>query len=742
MRGVLACVVAVAALGMWSEGASAASVLSINDVTVTDGDGGTEGTTVPMGTHRKMTFTVTMSEPAGTNVSVNYATQNLSATAPEDFTSAQGQVQFAPGETTKPVEVTIVGDRLDENSEEFRVVLSNPVGALLGSSSTGRGTIADDDEPPFVTITDGVIQNPGVEGTSGNRIMEFAVRLVDADGNTIPSGKTVTVGYETQNGVAEAPADFQAKADTLTFGPGTVSRTVQVVLIGDTADEINESFAVVLKPANVVNATIADGTAVGTIVDDDGPNISISDATVSEGAAGGTVTATFQVVLGAASPQDVAVGYSTQDDSAKKDDDYVPAAADTRVTLPAGTLFASVSVTVKGDDVDEADEKFRVNLESPVNGSITAQGADKQGIATIADDDASPTIVVADVRVAEGTGTATTVKVPVSLTAAAGRLLAVKYESADETAVAGSDYEAASSALAFNAGETAKEITIAIGPDALVEDDEAFLLTLTDAQNAATVTVRITIADDDLTAANMPGLSVSDSTVRPEGHTGAADAVFVVRLDRPLTRTVTASYATADGTATAPADYVATSGSISIAPGERTATVTVPVLGDTATEFNQSFKLVVADAVNARVVDGTGVGIIIDDDAGGGPLRIAGRSVRASDLLCATRKCRGILATWQVARTGTLRVDVASLLPGLTRKGAATTPRLLKLFSQRRDVRAGRGSMRVKLAPSARSRRLLRRVRTAKAAKVRVTISFTNRSGARQSDRFDLALKP
>jgi hypothetical protein len=90
------------------------------------------------------TFTLTLAQPSSTPVTVNYATSNGSATAGSDYVAATGSVTFAPGETSKTVTVVVLGDAAAEGSENFTVLLSNPVGATIVDGS-GRGTIVDDE---------------------------------------------------------------------------------------------------------------------------------------------------------------------------------------------------------------------------------------------------------------------------------------------------------------------------------------------------------------------------------------------------------------------------------------------------------------------------------------------------------------------------------------------------------------------------------------------------------------------
>jgi hypothetical protein len=77
--------------------------------------------------------------------SVDYATADGTATARQDYTAAYGQLQFAPGETSKIVRVVITGDRLDENDEDFTAALSNPAGVVPGASASAQVIIRDDD---------------------------------------------------------------------------------------------------------------------------------------------------------------------------------------------------------------------------------------------------------------------------------------------------------------------------------------------------------------------------------------------------------------------------------------------------------------------------------------------------------------------------------------------------------------------------------------------------------------------
>jgi hypothetical protein len=99
-----------------------------------------------------------------------------------------------------------------------------------------------------------------------------------------------------------------------------------------------------------------------------------------------------------------------------------------------------------------------------------------------------------------------------------------------------------------------------------------------------------------------------------EGNVGTTTAIFTVTLSPASGQTATVNYATADGTATAGLDYVAGSGTVTFPPGSTSQPVSVSVIGDTLFEGDETFFVNLSGAVNANIVDGQGVGTILDDD--------------------------------------------------------------------------------------------------------------------------------
>jgi uncharacterized repeat protein (TIGR01451 family) len=115
------------------------------------------------------------------------------------------------------------------------------------------------------------------------------------------------------------------------------------------------------------------------------------------------------------------------------------------------------------------------------------------------------------------------------------------------------------------------------------------------------------------TVAQVPGLSISDCIVL-ERNTGTTNAVFNVTLNSAAALAVTVNYATADGTAVAGSDYIATNGTLAFAPGETNKTILVAVRGDTLGEADETFFVNLTSPLNATLVDSQGVGTILNDD--------------------------------------------------------------------------------------------------------------------------------
>ncbi|WP_446392245.1 Calx-beta domain-containing protein [Coleofasciculus sp. B1-GNL1-01] len=234
--------------------------ITVDDVTLTEGDNGSQ----------YANFTVNLSDAYSEVVSVDYHTSDESAIAGEDYIATNGILTFDPGETTKTVNVEISGDTKIETDESLVLNLSNAINGAIADNQ-GTVTIENNDLPSLS------IENISLtEGDSGITNAEFTVNLSQA------FHETVTVDYTTADNSATVKRDYTAINGTLTFAPGQTSQTINVDVIGDTAFEDDETFALNLSNPN--NAILDNSQGVATIVKDDFPtelNITTDEVTNS-----------------------------------------------------------------------------------------------------------------------------------------------------------------------------------------------------------------------------------------------------------------------------------------------------------------------------------------------------------------------------------------------------------------------------------------------------------------------------
>jgi len=375
--GQRVCVAVLATLmlgaGLFRPALSRAATLptvSINDVSVSEGNAGT----------KTATFTITLSAKMK-GASVRWATQNGTAKAPGDYVSASGQAKFSGPHLTKKIAVIVNGDTTYEGDETFTVVLSAPVKATI-ATGTGTGTILNDDPLSTLSVADASVP----EADTGQTTMASVPVTLSA-----ASGLPASVDYATSDVTATVGSDYQNTTGTVNFSPGEIQKTVLVPVTGDISVEGNETFH--LDFSSPSGATLGDPSATVTIVDNDNPppllpELSVGNANVKEGNSG-TSTLTFTVTMSTTSASDVTVNYATAPGTASPampNVDYQTASG--TLTIPAGQTSGTLSVNVVGDKVLEADETVFMNLTNPSGAYVTTG----QGLGLIKNDDTKVTV--------------------------------------------------------------------------------------------------------------------------------------------------------------------------------------------------------------------------------------------------------------------------------------------------------------------------------------------------------------
>lgn len=339
-----------------------------------------------------------------------------------------------------------------------------------------------------------------------------------------------------------------------------------------------------------------------------GPSVSVADVSAVEGDDGNTMFA-FTVTLSDAVDADVKVSYATANGTARSNSDYNAARAS--LVFAAGETSKTIFVTVRGDITSEPDEVFFLKLSNPRNAAID----DGQAIGTILNDDGAG-LFLGDVTVGEGDSGTTMAVFTIGLTSPAATEVTFDVATADGTAFASAgDYVAASlTGQTIPVGSQIHSFAVVVNGDTTFEPDETFLVDLDNVTGAALVDGQGvgTIVNDDPEPGG-PALSIGDVSIA-EGDAGSSLATFTVTLSPASPNRVRVDFATADGTAIGLADYLPTSGRLTFPRGVTSQTVTVEVLGDVLAEPTETILVNLSNPVNAGILDGQGVGSVLDGD--------------------------------------------------------------------------------------------------------------------------------
>ncbi|MEO8495903.1 MAG: Calx-beta domain-containing protein, partial [Planctomycetota bacterium] len=584
------------------------ATLTITAVTASQVEGSAGATT-------EYRFNVTLSKAVQGGFNVAYTTDDGTATlADGDYIDNDGVLTFVGNANeVRTITVRVNQDLQIEPDELFQVALGQISGtsASIANSisitgSPASATILNDDVPRLVIAA---VATSLQEGTSANGAsFTFTVTLSD----DIPDADGFDVAFATGDGTATAASgDYAANSGLLHF-TGTVGEimTITVEVLPDSVVEANETFQLALGEVTGLETGITInrvGTpSTVTILNDDTTTISISPLAASADEGTGVAHA-FVVTLSNPVQGGVSVGYTTADGTATvADGDYV---ANTGTLTFAGTAneTQSVTVVVNSDSKVEADEVFRLMLETldvadaEIASSITL--GDAVSVTIVNDDTAELTLAPVTASQTEGTGAATTdftFRVTLSNPVQGG--LTIAYSTNDGTAtLADSDYVDNDGVLTFSgdANET-KTITVKVNQDQKIEPSESFsvflgAITQLDPTAADDITVsgspvNATILNDDF-----PRLAVSAATAsQAEGSgSGTTEYAFTVTLSDAVADAdgFDVAYSTKDGTATlAGGDYADNDGVLHFngTAGE-SHTVVVQVNRDAIVEADETF---------------------------------------------------------------------------------------------------------------------------------------------------------
>ncbi len=343
--------------------------LSIDNTTVTEPD---TGSTV------NATFTVKLSSASSLPVTVEVSTIDASAKAGSDYTTTSQVLTFAPGTTSKSFIVPVIGDRLFEPTETFKVSLGNATGAVISSTlGTGTGTINDNDLQLFLSVADATL----TEGDSGTSDAIFNVTLSAA------CEANVTVNYATADGTATSGLDYTSSTGSIIIPAGQTSGSIRIPVIGDKVIETFEK-TFTLNLTNPLNASLTKTSATGIIHDNDSPGTFAFDQasySVNENIGSGTVVLTVVRTNGGIGA--VSIPYTFGSGTATAGQDFQGTSG--TVTFADGQISSTISVAIINDSLVETPETFSVSLGTP-SIPTASLGAIKTTIITIISEDTVP----------------------------------------------------------------------------------------------------------------------------------------------------------------------------------------------------------------------------------------------------------------------------------------------------------------------------------------------------------------
>jgi YD repeat-containing protein len=453
--------------------------------------------------------------PTAEAATVAFSTANGTAIAGSDYVATAGTLTFPSGTasgTTQTVTIPLVNDTLIEPTEAFSFKLSAPERAVLGTPNATSITIADNDLPSIGWV----LPATSVSESAGS--VTLSLRVTTAEGNPLPAAASVR--YATANGTAAAPKDYIAQSGTLEFAAGLPSgseRTITVPVVKDALVEKDEMFKLVLSLP--MGATVGISASATVTILDVSPQLAFSSATV-EGVEGAQALLSVQLVLPDGQPTliPVAVKCATANISAKAGLDFTTTNA--TLSFPAGSATGSVqtvAVPLREDAISEDNETFKVTLSAPKGGRL---GTLTVATVTILDNDPSPLVSISDASLIEPNSGSKGMSFAVRLSAPAGREVSVRFATTPMSAQAASDFTASTGRMSFAAGTTSRTIAIPIRGDTLDEENEAFLVSLSDPVSAGLgrAVAQGTILDNDGQPALCQVIAVVPYKITTSGH--------------------------------------------------------------------------------------------------------------------------------------------------------------------------------------------------------------------------------
>ena len=528
-------------------------------------------------------FTVKLSHEPLSEVTVNIRADPIT-----DLQWGPSALMFTTENWNAVDTVTVkANDDPDDEDDMEELTLTASGGGYTGKEGSVSVNIKDDESFLLSVSGESVRENEGP--------LTFTVEL-----ETPNPGQVTRVRYATMDGSAVASLDYRERSDSLVFGIGETTQTIDVEIIDDFDSEQEESFTLVLSDPE--NAKLAVESAMGVILDDDVPaNVNLESATqeVSEG----NGVKSFRVTLdGAPTSETVLVTFSVTQGSALPGQDY-RVQTEGLLRFPPGTRDQSIDIEIVDDEIQEPNETFTIVLTNVENADLGLSTS----TVTITDDDQA-SLSINDVRAKESSGEAV---FTVSLSNTSSTESTVNYSTEDGTALAGLDYTPVEATLSFSANDAnlTRTIRVPLVDNNEDEPDETFVVRLSGVVGAV-------IADDEGIGTiedDEPPITVNIYDGRAREDAGSLE--MAARLSRAsLQNTVTVRFSSSDRTATSSSDYTATTGLLIFERGSTEGKVLIEVIDDQIVEGDETFEVMLSNPRNAELGQALATGTIVENE--------------------------------------------------------------------------------------------------------------------------------
>jgi uncharacterized delta-60 repeat protein len=525
--------------------------------------------------------------------SVDFVTTTDGSAVPGvDFYPTNTTITFNPGDTAKQIQVPIINNSLPEGYRTVIFALTNAVNTALVSPSNATLTIID------------TVYAPGQLSFSTTNYTAY-----ESDGSayltvvrTNGTSGTVTVAYDTVAGTALPGLNYVNTSGTLSFNDGDVSKTFAVPLVNNNIAQGPVSLSVVLSNPSGGAVLIAPANATLTLLH---TNIGVAFVNVTNYVreTNGLVPILVQRFGGASSS--VQVNYATANGTAVAGVNYT--AVSGILTFNAGETLAMISLPLLYDPQVTGNLALTMSLSSPSAGVQLASPSNT--VIVVQDADAGLSFTTPASSVYKNAGSAV---ITVVCSNPGVEPLSVHYSTTNGTAVAGVDYTATSGTLVFTGGVGTNTFSVPILTNSLVNGNHTLTVSLSNPTPPGRLVSPsnqvVTIIDSN------SGLSFSSPTYTVL-KTGVAATITVLRIEN--TNTVSSvNFATANGTAVAGLDYIATNGTCVFTNGETSKTFSVTVINNTVVQPDKTVLLQLSSPTNGILIAPYGATLTIHDTSG------------------------------------------------------------------------------------------------------------------------------